>query len=591
MEKVEQFRKFMQKHDLKAFIVPTSDDHKSEYIADYWKCREWLSGFSGSAGTAVITINNASVWTDSRYFIQAENELLPPFKLHKLKTRGPEYIDWLKTELPASSKIGIDPQLFSNAELENIKTNFEENNLDLVLCDDPFDEIWLSRPILPQKTVFAHNEKYCGKKRGEKIEALQQHLSNNKTDYLIVSALDDIAWLLNLRGSDINYNPVFYSYFIVDINKSYIFIDNKKLNNDIKEIFKASNTEIRGYSEIFDFVSKIPNESCVEIDNNSINYKLFSCISKGASIKKESSLIATLKTIKSVEELKHYKNAQIRDGIAVCKFLYWLEQNINSTTITEISAADKLEEFRTQGNNYVGLSFGTISAYGANAALPHYAPNKEKPTVLKAKSLYLVDSGAQYYDGTTDITRTISLGKPSKEEITDFTLVLKGHIKVATTVFPEGTTGKQIDTLARIAMWRYGKDFGHGTGHGIGYFLNVHEGPQGFSQAKFGASQTILKPGMLTTNEPGMYIEDKYGIRTENVLACVHDTKTEFGNFLKFETVTYCPIDSELIDTSMLETEEVEWINNYHQTVFDLLAPFCDKDLTEWLKTKTSPLK
>lgn len=590
MDKVELLRKFMQKHELDAIIIPTSDDHKSEYIADYWKCREWLSGFTGSAGTAVITMNHAGLWTDSRYFIQAEQELKKPFVLHKLKTRGPEYIEWLKSQFLSGANIGIDAQMFSYSEIESFTKSLNTSKIELVQINDPFANIWQKRPTLPQSKIFIHNESYCELNREEKIQLLQEKINSNETDYILISALDDIAWLLNLRGVDISYNPVFYSYVIIGKKETTVFIDNNKLNSETKKTLAKANIIIKPYSQVYEYLENIENSS-IEIDINSINYKLYQCINSSVIIKKNSSKIASLKSIKSKKELKHYKNAQIRDGLAVCKFIQWLEEHKNITNISEIDAANKLEEFRKQGQNYMGLSFGTISAYESNAALPHYSPSIEKPTFLNNKGLYLVDSGAQYIDGTTDITRTISLGEATKDEITDFTLVLKGHIKVAMAVFPEGTRGIQIDTLARTAMWQYGKDFGHGTGHGIGYFLNVHEGPHGFSQAPFGASQTILEAGMLTSNEPGMYIEGKYGIRTENVLACIEHTENKFGKFLKFETITYCPIDKNLIDISMLDKDEIDWLNKYHKTVFELLEQKADKNLVEWLRIKTSPLK
>ncbi|MDA3892289.1 MAG: aminopeptidase P family protein [Salinivirgaceae bacterium] len=587
---VRELRQLMAQQQVDALIIPTSDTHKSEYIVDYWKIREWLTGFSGSAGTAVITNQNADLWTDSRYFVQAKNELKEPFKLFKLKTRGHEYIDWLCKELKPGDRIGINPELFSLSEIKNFETKLSKRGISLKLQNDIFDSLWKNRPIPQTNQIYTHSIEFNDLSRIDKINKVKSYLIETNADQILVSALDDIAWLLNLRGSDVNYNPVFRSFVLIQPNTTVLFVDQEKLNSDLKNELINNGILIKDYQLIDKYLSEISNNSTIEIDGNSANYKLINSMPAGIKIIESASMVGKLKAIKTDAEISHYKNAQIRDGVAMCNFLHWLEDSVSKDFITEVDAAMKSEEFRSVQNNYMQLSFETISAYAENAALPHYSCNNENPVLLKTEGLYLIDSGAQYTDGTTDITRTIALGKVTNEEITNFTLVLKGHIRVATAKFPYGTKGFHIDTLARLDLWQQGKDFGHGTGHGIGYFLNVHEGPQGFSQSQNGSAASILEPGMLITNEPGIYVEGKHGIRIENVLVCKEDLKTEMGQFLSFDTLSYCPIDKNLIAVKLLNNLEIDWVNNYHNEVYELISPHVSEKLLEWLKAKTSPL-
>ncbi len=588
--KFQKLREILKKDSINAFIIPTSDPHKSEYIADYWKIREWLTGFSGSAGTAVITQNHAGLWTDSRYFVQAEKQLATPFVLHKLKTRGPEYIDWIVDNLNPKDNVGIDPMLFSASEVENLQNRLGAKQIKIVKTSTLFNKLWLDRPPIPNNQAIIHDKKYNKLTRIEKIEKIRNYIKENGSEQILISLLDDIAWLLNMRGSDVEYNPVFNAFVLLTQNKCYLFIDERKIAPKVYKTLKHDNITIKPYSEIENYLKNTLDNTIIELDTDTINYSILISIQPQCKIKAQKSIITKLKAQKSKIEIDFYKEAQIRDGVAMCNFLHWLSIHIKTDSITEIEAAKKSEEFRSKQKNYMGLSFEVISAYQENAALPHYSANSENHIQLKPKGMYLIDSGAQYVDGTTDITRTVALGEVTDEQKTDFTLVLKGHIRLATAKFPHGTKGFHLDTLARLDLWEQGKDYGHGTGHGIGYFLNVHEGPQGFSQAQTGPGSTIIEPGMLITNEPGVYIEGKYGIRIENVLTCVEDDTTLNGKFLKFETVTYCPIDKNLIDTTLLNEKEKQWINSYHKEVYALLSPIVPKLIQQWLKKNTMPL-
>jgi len=586
MTTIERIKDILKKKNIDALIIPTSDPHKSEYIPDYWKIRSFVTGFTGSAGTAVITLQHAGMWTDARYFIQAEKQLIKPFVLHKLKTRQPEYITWLTENLNQGQIVGIDTNLFSTSEYNFFEKELSKKQISLINTGDLFEELWTDRPALSTDKIFIHDEKFTGFSCVEKIETIQTHLSETNTECIIISALDDIAWILNLRGSEIDYNPVFTAFLTVSKTDTNLFVDNKKLTCEIIDKLKNDKVTVNEYSDISLYFKKSEFKS-IEIDSYSLNYAVASSIPASCEIKQNSSFTAQLKAIKTDKEIAHYKNAQIRDGVAMCNFLCWLQNTVKTEMITELDAAKKSAEFRKQQNNFAGLSFEPISAYMENAALPHYSPDKENPVFLEPFGMYLIDSGAQYFDGTTDITRTVALGKVTQEQKTDFTLVLKGHIRLATAKFPYGTKGFHLDTLARFDLWQNGKEFGHGTGHGIGYFLNVHEGPQGFSQLHQGTASAVIEPGMLITNEPGIYIEGKHGIRIENVLACVKNSKT---GFLEFETVTYCPIDIDLIDVDILTTAERDWINKYHAKVYELISPHVDGDVLHWLVSKTQEI-
>jgi len=588
---VEKLRIKLKQEKIAAYIIPTSDPHKSEYISEYWKIREWLTGFSGSAGTAVVTASHTGVWTDSRYFIQAEKQLKSPFILHKMKTRAPEYIDWLLDHLAVGDCVGIDERLFSTTEVEILNRTLTIKQINVLSVGDLFREMWHNRPQLVCNPVYTHPTEFVGIVTSEKIAQVRVYLKEKKVSHYLVTVLDEIAWLLNIRGSDVAYNPFVTSYCLVNELETILFINEKQVSENVMVELGRSNIKILPYTEIMRFLQNLQSTSTILLDKNTLNFQLFSSIPSQCKIVSEPSIITKFKAIKTPKEIALYKETQIRDGVAMCNFLQWLENEVQNRKVTELEAAAKSAFFRQQQPNYVDLSFEPISAYQQNAALPHYSPTEEHQSVLEPKGMYLIDSGAQYLGGTTDITRTVALGAVTQEQIIDFTLVLKGHIRLANACFPVGTKGIHLDTLARLDLWKQGKDYGHGTGHGIGYFLGVHEGPHGFSQATAGASMVPFEAGMLVTNEPGVYHEHKYGIRIENVMVCQPADFGTDGSFLCFETISYCPIDRKLIDRNMLTMQEIEWINNYHLKVRELLTENLEGEVTDWLIKNTNPLR
>lgn len=580
----------MENLGVSAIIIPSTDPHKSEYISNYWKCREWLTGFTGSAGTAVVTKKHAGLWTDSRYFIQAEKELIKPFELHKQLSKQPEYIQWLHENLSNNQTLGYNGNLFSVNEIEFIDKKLNSKQIKLIDVGDIFEKIWKERPKQPTNQIIEHDLKYAGKTRIDKIHELNKQIKSYGASNVLISKLDDIAWLLNIRGNDIKYNPVVSSYFLIKDDINYLFIDKNKIPDKVYQSLNNDNVLVYDYKQLNEELRNIDNKTRVLVEKSALNNTIFSFIPDSCEVIDAPDIIASAKTIKNKTEIENYKKAQLRDGIAMCEFLQWLEDNYKKETISELSAAAKLESFRSSKNNFMGLSFGSISAYGENAALPHYSASKESDAIISDENLYLIDSGGQYLDGTTDITRTICLGNPSAKQKEDYTLVLKGHIKLASAIFPKGTKGYQLDTLTREALWENGKNYGHGAGHGIGFFLNVHEGPQGFSPEANGPAKTPLMPGMLTTNEPGFYLEGEYGIRIENILLCATNNASSFDDFLKFETISYCPIDTNLINKELLSLEERNWVNKYHKETYEKLEPLAADGLKKWLKIKTKSI-
>ena len=585
-DKLFSIRGQMAMMGLDAFIIQSTDPHISEYLAGHWKFREWVSGFTGSAGTVVILAEKAGLWTDSRYFIQAEKELEgSEIELFKSGMPGvPSYLQWLVSELPAGSVVGIDGQTIPVEEAEKLAKTLKESDLRLdskVLLQDI---VWDGRPKMPEEDVFELDIKYAGISRTDKIEAVRREMKNNDETHYIVCALDEIAWLLNLRGNDVEYNPVFYSYMVISMNNVNLFIDPHKITSDIGKKLDRDGVKIFLYDKFYEFVQTLPQLSTVLIDPQKVNSAVLNAIPATAKVNRRLSIITKLKSVKNSTETEGMKKCHVKDGVAMVKFLHWLDSNIGKTEITELSAAGKLQSFRKEQEGYLGDSFHTISAYGENAALPHYSADENNYAALEPKGLYLVDSGGQYFEGTTDITRTVALGPVTDEEKKDFTLVLKGHIALAQAKFPQGTHGAQLDILARMAMWDQGINYGHGTGHGVGHLLNVHEGPQSIRPQDNGIA---LEQGMITSNEPGIYKEGRHGIRTENLILTIPYKQTEFGTFYAFETITMCPIDINAIETGLMTDDEKKWLNSYHQTVYEVLKPFLNEEETEWLKNKT----
>ncbi len=586
-QRILKLRDLLKKTKIDAYIIPTSDPHQSEYVADHWKSREWISGFTGSAGVVVVTADHAGLWTDSRYYLQAGKELAKSeVKLHKQKVQGaPEHIHWLVENLPEGSKIGCFGMLFSIGQTKRYQKVLAKKSMELVFTDDLVDKIWMERPPIPQHKIFALSPKYAGQTRGEKIATVRNILEEKKADYYLITTLDDIAWVFNIRGTDVACNPVAIAYAVIGKEKSYLFTGKGKVPAKLAKALHKDGIEIAGYYDINAFLKSIPHTETIYIDAGSTSSQLYNDI-QSATIHSDKNIIRPLKAIKNKTEVAWIKKAMLKDGIALTKMFMWLEKTVKKRPVPETEVAEKLIEFRSERGNYHGESFDAIVGYKDNGAIVHYFPEKETCANIKNKGMLLVDSGGQYTEGTTDITRTITLGKPTKEQKRNFTLVLKGHIALGSIVFPKGTKGVQLDTLARMFLWNNRLNYGHGTGHGVGFFLNVHEPPQGIIPGLGQRGVTVFEPGMFTSNEPGFYKEGAYGIRIENLVLCVEDKKNEFGDFLKFDTLTLFPIDLNLIDKKIMEKHEIKWLNKYHKKVFNKIAPHLTKKEKAWLKKK-----
>ena len=589
LDRVKALRQLMNERGISAFIIPGTDPHLSEYSADHWKSRGWISGFNGSAGTAVVTSEKAGLWTDSRYFLQAEIQLAgSDFVLFKDGLpETPSIREWLVEILSSGSVVGIDGSMFSYSEAKQLKEFFEEKGLSLVSDFTPFEQIWTERPPVPTDPIYVYPEKYSGESLENKISRILAKIKENNANAILLAALDEIAWLLNIRGTDVPCNPVGICYAYISEQERILFINAKKIDKSTAEYLQANGFKLAQYEKIYDFLSNRSESERLHIDPRKINYSLVNAIPKDRKIIFSNSPITWEKSLKNKVEIAGFKDAMLRDGVALVHFFRWLEEHVKDGNVTEITISEKLREFRSQQALYVGESFSTIAGFNAHGAIVHYSATPETNATLKPEGFLLIDSGAQYLDGTTDITRTVALGELSSKQKRDFTLVLKGHIGIATCRFPQGTRGSQIDILARRFLWNEGLNYLHGTGHGIGHFLNVHEGPQNI---RLEENPTPLTPGMVTSNEPGVYIAGEYGIRTENLTLVVEDTETDFGKFYKFETLTLFPIDKKAIDKSLLTEEEIAWLNNYHQTVFEKLSPALDDASKDWLRKATDKL-
>ncbi|WP_291627970.1 aminopeptidase P family protein [Clostridium sp.] len=585
MSNLEKLRKAMKIENINYYIIPSSDSHQSEYVSEYFKGREYVSGFTGSAGTLLVGLEDAYLWTDGRYFIQADKELKSSgISLMKMRTPGyPTIEEWIKDNVKENEVLGFDGKVFSVNQYEGYLNIAKENNFNINMRNDLLDSIWKERPQLPKNKIFLHDEKYAGKSASEKLGEVRKNMKAKNADYFILSSLDDIAWLCNIRGNDIKFNPVALSYVLVGMDYSNIYIDENKVDAETKTKLNSEGFEIKGYNEIEDDVKLL--KGTVILDSNKLNAKIFAALNNEVKVIRELNVTTNLKAIKNEVEIANWEVSQVRDGIAMVKFIKWLKSNIGKEKITEISASERLTAFRAQGDNYKGDSFGTTAGYKDHAAMMHYSATEASEYELKPEGMFLVDSGAQYLDGTTDITRTFILGHITEEEKRDYTLVLKGHIALASAKFLRGTTGINLDVLARRPLWNYGIDYKCGTGHGVGFFLNVHEGPQGIRPE---GNSVALEPGMIITNEPGVYKEGKHGIRTENTLLVEKDfVSEEFGEFYKFRTISYCPIDLEGVNVEMLSPEEKDWLNDYHSMVYEKLSPYLNEEEKEFLKYET----
>lgn len=588
-ERIIALREEMAKQNIDAYIIPTSDPHMSEYPADCWKYREWISGFNGSAGTVVITANKAGLWTDSRYFLQAASQLEGSgIELYKILPETPTIPEFLLHELNEGQAVGLNGETYSAADARVLKLKLKKKGILLKTDLSLIDPIWKDRPAIPDAPLFEMPVELSGQSTEDKLIAINDKIHEAGADCTVLSALDEVAWTFNIRGTDVTYNPVVISYAFISEKESVLFINPKKLTTEVIERLKHEGVKLADYSMLYTYLSRLPEDTVVFLDGNKTNVAIYNALPASCTVIEDISPANHLKSIKNETEIKGFRNAVEKDGVALTKFFYWLEKELAAgEKVTELSAAFKLTELRAEQPLYIMNSFGSISSYGPNAAVVHYSPTPETDTELKRESLYLLDSGAQYMDGTTDVTRTIALGEPTEQMKKDFTRALKGTISIAKCKFPAGIRGCLIDAFARKALWDAGINYLHGTCHGIGHCLNVHEGPQSIRMEE---NPVVLKPGMVMSDEPAMYRAGEYGIRTENMIVVREDSETEFGKFLSFETITLCYIDTSLVIASMLSVRELAWLNKYHQMVYEKLSPYLDEEEKAWLKHKTAEI-
>lgn len=624
-EKIKELRLYMKAEKLDAYIITTDDFHGSEYVGAYFRAREYITGFTGSAGTCVVTEEEACLWTDGRYFIQAAEQLAgTPVKLMKSGMEGvPSIEEYLCEKLCGTDvRIGFDgrtvtasfvkklgktfkktksEKLFDDNILEKSVNSGDNKKIEYIYNIDLVDKVWDNRPELSAEPVWRLSEKYVGVSAGDKLAEVRKSMKEYGADYYVITALDEIAWLLNLRGNDVECNPVFLSYMLIDNTSAVLYANKDIFDEDIKRYLQDTGVVIKPYNDIYEDISNIvkiadttivtdmlkTDDITLLLDENSVNYKIISSIPENVNIIYKDSPVKLMKAIKNKTECENIRKAHIKDGVAVTRFIYWLK-HVHFNGITELDTVKKLEEFRKESEGYLGISFDTISAYGPHGAIVHYEPTEDTDIPVEPSGLLLVDSGGHYMEGTTDITRTIAMGPVSEEEKKAFTLVLMGHLNLAATHFPYGVRGENLDGIAREPLWRYGMDFNHGTGHGVGYLLNVHEGPQriSYKTSETAPKGAVFEAGMVTSDEPGLYVEGKFGIRHENLLLCVEDN----GGFLRFETLTFVPFDRDAIDTSYMSDRELGLLNVYHQQVYEKISPYMEGEERQWLYEVTRPL-
>ena len=590
-QRLERLRDIMRREHLAAFIFPSTDAHQSEYVAAHWKGREWISGFDGSAGTAVVTLTSAALWTDSRYFLAAAQQLEgTEYQLMKLKVEGtPTIAHWLAGQLAdvESPEVGVDGMVNSYDEVCGLMAELRKmGGITVRYNFDPLDLIWIDRPAIPANPVEIQPMCYAGETALSKIARLRNALRQRHADGMLVSALDDVAWLLNIRGTDVHCNPVVAAYLLVTSDGVSLFVDPSKLTDEVKCYLQELGVTVHIYNEVEDALRAYPDYNIL-LDPNETSYCLWKAVNCKEIIPAPSPVPA-MKAVKNATEIEGFRHAMLRDGVAMVKFLKWLKPAVEAGGQTEMSIDRKLTALRAEQDLFRDISFDTIAGYAEHGAIVHYEATEETDAVLKPEGLILIDSGAQYQDGTTDITRTVALGPVTDEMRKVYTLVLKAHIQLELAKFPDGATGTQVDTLCRECLWREGYNYLHGTGHGVGAYLNVHEGPH---QIRMEWKPAPLHAGMTVTDEPGIYVEGKFGVRTENTLLITEYMHTPFGKFLQMESLTLCPIDLVPADLSMLTEEEIAWLNAYHADVFVKLSPYLEKDEKEWLENATKPVK
>lgn len=589
--RLARLRELMKREHLSAFIFPSTDAHQSEYVADHWRGREWISGFNGSAGTAVVTMKSAALWTDSRYFLAAEEQLEDTeYQLMRLKMGGtPTIAEWLGKELQdvQSPEVGLDGMVNSYNYVKDLSNSLRKlGGITLRTNLDPLEQIWENRPSLPANPVEIQPLEYAGETLASKVVRIRKSLRELHADGMLVSALDDIAWTLNLRGTDVHCNPVFVSYLLIESDKVSLFVDDNKLSPEVKQYLQDNLVSLYNYNKVEKCLESY-SEYNILLDGDETSYYLWKTV-KCQEIVAAASPIPAMKAVKNEAEIEGYRSAMLKDGVAMVKFLKWLKPAVEAGGQTEISIDEKLTSLRAEQKLFRDISFDTIAGYAQHGAIVHYEATPETDVVLKPEGLILIDSGAQYQDGTTDITRTIALGTVSEEMKHIYTLVLKAHIQLELAKFPDGASGTQLDAVGRECMWREGYNFLHGTGHGVGSYLCVHEGPH---QIRMEWMPTPLRAGMTLTDEPGLYLAGKFGVRIENTVLISDYMSTEFGKFLQIEPLTLCPIDTTPIDVDMLLPEEIDWLNAYHHSVYEKLSPFLDEEEKKWLENATKPIK
>lgn len=582
--RVASLRNLMSKRNIDVFIIPSSDNHGSEYVSEYFRVRAWISGFTGSAGTVVITKDEAHLWIDGRYFLQAEEQIKgSEFILEKMGEPGVKtYTQWIFDNIKDGGTVSFNGKVFTVSDLHRLKEEFKNKNINIMPVEDVFEELWQDRTNMPQGKMFIHEKKYTGKTVEEKLAEVKKELKKMDVNSFLLASLDDIAWLLNLRGGDVSCNPVFLSYFLMDGDNCTLYIDEAKVTEEISEYLKSAGIKVKGYDQVVNDLKEV--KGTITFDPTKTNVWLKEAINPEVKIVEKRNITTDLKAKKNEVEVKCMENAHLKDGVAMVKFIKWIKENIGKEEMSEMSVTDKLRSFREEGEDFIDISFDTIAGYGPHGAIIHYRADETTNSKLQPKGLFLLDSGAQYLDGTTDITRTIALGELTEEEKEDYTLTLKGHLNLGNAVFREGTPGCSLDALARKDMWSRGIDFNHGTGHGVGFLLNVHEGPHSIRKD---LNPVALEVGMIMSNEPGIYRAGSHGVRIENLIAVTNKMTTEFGNFLCFKNLTVCPYDLDAVKVDMLNKDEVQWINAYHKEVFERLSPYLNEAEVSWLKEAT----
>lgn len=590
-ERIQHLRALMAENQMDAYIIPTSDFHESEYVGDYFKARKYMSGFTGSAGTLVVTLTEAGLWTDGRYFIQAARQLADTgITLYKMGEEGvPSIEEFLLDNLARNKTLGFDGRIINAKFGLKLKEKLEVKNITIKYDKDLVDAIWTDRPSLPGEPAFLLDKIYSGRSAADKLQDVRNEMSKLGASVHILTTLDDIAWLFNIRGNDVAYNPVVLSYAVITLDNAYLFLDQKKLSEDIKNKLASDKVQLKNYADIYTFAAALSPQMSVLLDTKKVNYAIYKNLNPEILIIDATNPTVLFKAMKNPVEIENLRKAHIKDGVAVTKFMYWLKTNIGKTEITEISASDYLEACRRDQEGFIELSFDTICAYKANAAMMHYSANQDSNALLQPEGLLLVDSGGQYYEGTTDITRTIALGEISNELKMHFTAVLRSMLNLADAKFLHGCIGMNLDILARGPIWDMNLDYKCGTGHGVGYLLNVHEAPNGFRWKKVPEREDgcVLEEGMVTTDEPGVYIEGSHGIRTENELVCHKGEKNEYGQFMYFEHITFAPIDLDAVDISYMSPAERKRLNDYHKQVYEKISPYLTAEEKTWLKEYT----